>query len=230
MKVDKPTITDFTNANHNHSSTATGGLAAMAIWTSFTGTYASASTFTFTGTDADGSAVNQSDTTDSVGFYSFTGITISDTSGYTITVSGATIPAGYLNTDFTISGSNILGTGATVSVDFGYVQSSTASGTVYYDANDNGAKDAGETTGINNVCVGFAAKASAPDVSNEVTIGNNEITATRLKGTVTANGVPLATTVEVDTAIDKKLAIKDKLIEKLEARLDALEEKLKKVK
>ena len=83
------------------------------------------------------------------------------------------------------------------------------------------------TTGINNTCIGYAAQPSDPKVSNEVTIGNDDVTATRLKGTVTANGTPLTTTVDVDTAIDKKLAIKDKLIEKLSARLDKLEKKLK---
>jgi hypothetical protein len=84
------------------------------------------------------------------------------------------------------------------------------------------------TTGINNTCIGYAAQPSDPKVSNEVTIGNDDVTTTRLKGTVTANGTPLTTTVDVDTAIDKKLAIKDKLIEKLSARLDKLEKRMKK--
>jgi len=41
------------------------------------------------------------------------------------------------------------------------------------------------------------------------------------------NGSPLTTTVDVDIAIDKKLAIKDKIIEKLEARLTKLEARIK---
>lgn len=53
-RYDQPTISDFTNANHTHKSTATGGLLeGTAIWTSLTAAYASGSTFTFTGTDSD---------------------------------------------------------------------------------------------------------------------------------------------------------------------------------
>ena len=68
---------------------------------------------------------------------------------------------------------------------------------------------------------------SSSSVSNEVSIGNVTIENTRLFGSVTANGSPLTTTVDVDTAIDKKLAVKDKLIEKLSARLDELEKRVK---
>ena len=83
------------------------------------------------------------------------------------------------------------------------------------------------TTGRSNVLIGENAQPSSPDVSNEVTIGNDSITSTRLKGTVTSNGTPLTTALDVDTAIDRKLAIKDKLIEKLSARLDELEKRVK---
>ena len=50
-------------------------------------------------------------------------------------------------------------------------------------------------SGNNNICVGYQAKPSQPDVSNEVTIGNDNVTVTRLKGEVqttqdmTVNGV-----------------------------------------
>ena len=81
------------------------------------------------------------------------------------------------------------------------------------------------TTGSNVICIGYNSNPSSPSVSNEVTIGNDSITSTRLKGTVTSNGTPLTTALDVDTAIDRKLAIKDKLIEKLSARLDELEQK-----
>ena len=44
------------------------------------------------------------------------------------------------------------------------------------------------TTGTNNTMVGYGSQPSAPDVSNEVTIGNDGITKTRLQGTVTTKG------------------------------------------
>jgi hypothetical protein len=55
MKAQTPTIDNFTNATHTHTSAATGGALtfSMAIWTDLTGAYASTSTFTFTGTDKD---------------------------------------------------------------------------------------------------------------------------------------------------------------------------------
>ena len=83
------------------------------------------------------------------------------------------------------------------------------------------------TTGSGNTIIGYQAQASSPSVTNEVTLGGPDVTSTRLWGTVTANGTPLTTALDVDTAIDKKLAIKDKLIEKLSARLDELEKKVK---
>ena len=43
------------------------------------------------------------------------------------------------------------------------------------------------TTGSNNTIIGGGAQPSAPDVSNEVTICNDAVTATRLKGKVTLN-------------------------------------------
>ena len=42
------------------------------------------------------------------------------------------------------------------------------------------------TTGSNNTLLGSGAQASAPDASNEVVIGNDDITKTTLKGTVEA--------------------------------------------
>ena len=44
------------------------------------------------------------------------------------------------------------------------------------------------TTGGGNVCIGYEAQASAPDVSNEVTLGADTITKTRLQGSVTIPG------------------------------------------
>ena len=103
------------------------------------------------------------------------------------------------------------------------------------------------TTGRYNVLIGSGAEPSAPDVSFEVTIGNDDITKTRLKGAIILdpvntnsnstnmlNYVPATGAIERTNAsfynteeVDKKLAIKDKLIEKLSARLDELEKKVK---
>ena len=77
-------------------------------------------------------------------------------------------------------------------------------------------------SGSNNICIGKGAQPSSSTVSNEATIGDTKVTKVRM-----GNGTSLTTTVDVDIAIDKKLAIKDKLIEKLSARLDELEKKLK---
>src|SRR5512137_2883504 len=53
MKVDKPNISDFTNANHDHTTVAQGGLLEGYIWSDIIGSYASTSSFTFTGNDED---------------------------------------------------------------------------------------------------------------------------------------------------------------------------------
>jgi len=81
-------------------------------------------------------------------------------------------------------------------------------------------KSAGDniTTGSNNVCIGNGAQASSATVSNEVTIGNASVTKVRM-----GNGTILSTTAYVQ----EQVAIKDKLIEKLSARLDELEKRIK---
>ena len=77
-------------------------------------------------------------------------------------------------------------------------------------------------SGSNNICIGKGAQPSSSTVSNEATIGDANVTKVRM-----GNGTSLTTTFDVDIAIDKKLAIKDKLIEKLSARLDKLEKRMK---
>ena len=74
------------------------------------------------------------------------------------------------------------------------------------------------TTGSNVTCIGYQAQASSPSATNEVTIGNPDVTVVRM-----GNGTPLTTT----TYVQEQLAIKDKLIEKLSARLDELEKRVK---
>ena len=108
------------------------------------------------------------------------------------------------------------------------------------------------TTGSGNTIIGYQAQASSPDVTNEVTLGGPDVTKTRLKGQVIVGAVSDSST-SIETSaqppnvyvdgkgqlykstsafysaeeVDKKLAIKDKLIEKLSARLDELEKKVK---
>ena len=107
------------------------------------------------------------------------------------------------------------------------------------------------TTGSNNTCIGNNAQPSSDGVSNEVTIGNDDVETTRLKGRVEFSSYPdkgksaeapnmyisatglvyESTTAFYSTEeVDKMLAIKDKLIEKLSARLDSLELKFKALK
>ena len=106
-------------------------------------------------------------------------------------------------------------------------------------------------TGEGNIFIGNNAQPSNSTVSNEVTIGNDDVETTRLKGRVEFSSYPdkgksaeapnmyisatglvyESTTAFYSTEeVDKMLAIKDKLIEKLSARLDSLELKFKALK
>jgi hypothetical protein len=106
-----------------------------------------------TGTTSTGASFTASTTTAGTGSFIFTSVPRSNTSGYTVTLNSGTTPTGYIRTRFNSSGANILGTGSTVIVNFGYVSPSTGSGKVYIDANDNGRRDYGETTGISGATV-----------------------------------------------------------------------------
>ena len=77
------------------------------------------------------------------------------------------------------------------------------------------------TSGNNVTCIGYMAEPSAPDVTNEITLGNPDVTVVRM-----GNGTPLTTT----TYVNEEIAKKDKLINKLTERLDALELKFKALK
>jgi len=101
-------------------------------------------TINLSGNTATGALLRLARNTDLGGIYGFTSILLSDGSGYTVSVSGATIPAGYLRTTATSSGI-LLGTGAMITQNFGFVHESTLSGSVFVDANGNGAKDAEDT-------------------------------------------------------------------------------------
>ena len=102
----------------------------------------------------------------------------------------------------------------------------------------------GMTGGFNNILIGDSVQASTPSTSNEVVIGNDSVTKTRLKGVVNSTGTysnvstggtpnvhigtdgtfyrSTATTYTAEE-MDKKLEI----IEKLEARLTKLEARIK---
>jgi len=102
------------------------------------------------------------------------------------------------------------------------------------------------TTGSGNTCIGYQAQPSSPDVTNEVTLGGDDVTLTRLRGKVLMTGesswitsgsaspnvfvnpdtgelIKTTTTFYSTEEMDKKLEI----IEKLEARLTKLEARIK---
>lgn len=102
------------------------------------------------------------------------------------------------------------------------------------------------TTGSNTICIGYNSNPSSPSASNEVTIGNNDVSLTRLQGKVTClgesswqtsgsalpnmyinpgTGELIKTTATMYSAeeVDGLINAKDKIIEKLEARLTKLE-------
>ena len=124
-----------------------------------------------TGTDSGGAAVDRSVVTDATGAYVFTGVPASNPAGYVIT---ETQPAAYVDGKTTVAAPNpgqaagakpvAAGGGDTITgvvvktndkltdYDFGEKGDGVISGFVYQDANNNGAKDPGET-GIPGVSV-----------------------------------------------------------------------------
>jgi hypothetical protein len=119
-----------------------------------------------TGTDIAGLAVNLTANTDANGVFSFTGLQPSNAAGYTMTERvPAGIPAinvtpgtlgGTNSGDFTrtiVKSINVIAGAAGTGYLFGTaaaIPTSPISGSVYFDTNDNGARDAGEA-GIPNV-------------------------------------------------------------------------------
>ncbi len=102
-------------------------------------------TLTVSGTTMSGGSFVRSRPSDFAGRYAFTGATVSNPSGYTVAVDTATLPAGVIRTRFHSSGSNVLGTGGTLRVNFGYTTPSTLSGAVFVDNDGDGTRDAGDT-------------------------------------------------------------------------------------
>ena len=100
-----------------------------------------------------------------------------------------------------------------------YIQGNSSSGYLYVDLNKSA--DPASTA--------FIIRSSGENIA-QFHRTQSGVIETKLYNKVTLDGTPITTTDDVDTAIDKKLAIKDKLIEKLSERLDKLEKKLKKAK
>ena len=166
-----------------------------------------------------------------------------------IEVNGVTVGTGNGNNQNAILGD---GAGSSLTTGFndtalGYYALNNAT-----DGNNNTAigTTAGSTltTGSNVTCIGYSAQPSSPDKNNQVNIGNDAVEETRLAGRVQFRSYPdigtspsapnmfisvsghvyQSTAVFYSTQeVDKMLAIKDKLIEKLSARLDAIEKKVK---
>lgn len=113
-------------------------------------------TLTLTGTDINGNAVNQTVTTNSVGYYVFANVPPSNATGYTIT---ETQPASYFDgkdTPGNLGGAaqptdiingivfSPLATGSGVNYNFGEIKPAQLSGSVYNDLDSDGVQDAGE--------------------------------------------------------------------------------------
>ncbi len=132
-----------------------------------------------TGTDASGAAVNRSVITASDGTYSFADVAASNGTGYTLS---ETQPVGYLDgieTAGTLGGS-AGAAGSSVISGIVYPAASNAtgylfgerlgvlSGFVYYDANNNGAKEAGEE-GIAGIAITLTGTDAASNPVNRTT-------------------------------------------------------------
>lgn len=117
-------------------------------------------TLTLSGTSASGAAVSATTTTAADGSYSFTGLKNSNGSGYTITetqpsayldgklskglVNGSTCAACNTTVANVISAVSFSATNTYTAFNFGELQGASIAGTVYIDANNNGAQDSGE--------------------------------------------------------------------------------------
>ncbi|MFH1671106.1 MAG: LamG-like jellyroll fold domain-containing protein [Patescibacteria group bacterium] len=127
-------------------------------------------TVTLNGTTTTGGLINYTDTTDASGEYSFTWIAVSDTAGYTLSLDTTEIPAGYRNMSFTSTGGNVLGTGGTVTANFGYGWYGTMSGVVLIDGDGDGVQDAGDTSAFPGATVTLAGTtATGADLSLSTT-------------------------------------------------------------
>ncbi|HVW66654.1 MAG TPA: LamG-like jellyroll fold domain-containing protein [Candidatus Peribacteraceae bacterium] len=102
-------------------------------------------TVTLSGSTLTGALLNLTTTTNSLGQYAFSGTVISGSNGYAISIDPSTLSGTYLRTTFNSTGSNVLGTGAVIRANFGYVSPSTLTGSVFVDSDSNGLKAVTET-------------------------------------------------------------------------------------
>ncbi|MDP6575217.1 MAG: SdrD B-like domain-containing protein, partial [Candidatus Peribacteraceae bacterium] len=111
-------------------------------------------TLDLSGNTITGATLSMSTTSaSSSGSYTLSPIYRSDTSGYTVAISGSTISDGYRNTNFTSSGGNIVETGSTITINYGYSWYGTMSGLVLWDEDGDGTQDAGDTNAISGATV-----------------------------------------------------------------------------
>jgi uncharacterized repeat protein (TIGR01451 family) len=119
---------------------------------------------TLTGTDAYGNTVNRTATTNANGLYRFNNLSPSDASGYTITETqpisyfdgldsddnGVTTIPGSRATDV-ISSIDVPSNTALTGYLFGELPAASINGYAWHDEDNDGVRDGGETTGIQNV-------------------------------------------------------------------------------
>ena len=103
------------------------------------------------------------------------------------------------------------------SISNGKHLTSTGSGVVYLNGDGDYVILRGYITGTGTI-----------EINTGTTLTGHLITGQSSGGGTGTTTATMYTAEETETAIDKKLAIKDKLIEKLSDRLDKLEKKLKK--
>lgn len=128
-------------------------------------------TLKLTGTDYLGNAVSITDVSDVDGMYELNDVPNDDGNGYSLTV--LTPPAGFAGTTpdprtVSIPIANTLAT-----EDFGFVEPSEVSGTVFDDRNGNGVKDDG-AGGWNNVQITLTGFDSQEQAINKVTTTNSD--------------------------------------------------------
>ena len=175
-------------------------------------------TVTLSGTDASSAVVNLTATTDASGNYSFTNLAASNGSGYTLTItqpvnyadgkkaagaSGGTVG---LPGTRTISGI-VLAAGAN-SGNYLFGETLGAlSGTVYYDANNDGAKSGGLEVGISGVTVTLSGTDASSNAVSKTALtdasGNYSFSDVAASG---AGGYTLTITQPVNYADGKKAA------------------------
>ncbi|MEK7217862.1 MAG: SdrD B-like domain-containing protein, partial [Patescibacteria group bacterium] len=129
-------------------------------------------TVTLTGTTATGSTISSTRTTTATGAYAFHDVMESTSGGYTITLDADTVPAGWENTTPTATGA-VLGTGATLTADFGFTAEVQVTGAVFFDWNGNGqidAEDGNRLSGATLTLTGTSATGGTVNVTDRTDV------------------------------------------------------------